>query len=293
MATGEDAITAVLAAERAHFARARPAIGPRDRKHTGRRLESLLDELRQISGGGVGPENARAVAALFDEVMATGLAVKQIARATAQGEAVGRALAGDPDILAARENWSALSDNKRRRHVRAMVAKVAGMLDFAEPPKTRFTHEPDSLTSGYFDDEEMALVFNTNPALFGDHDDLMNTTMHELIHARQVMLHEMIEDQPENFSAEAKDWSRVIALNYGLGEEMQVCIGGTEDFEGYRNQPMEAEAFAAGDAASSSFGRSLMSAPEAGPDLAAAPAPRQDSRSKSTPKIPAPRQPAR
>lgn len=245
-------------------------------------------------------DNLKSMSKLYAAIMDDPAARSEIGAAYQRGEQIGVALANDEAVREARENWLELSTDERRSHVRSMVEAISGVLGLQEPPQVAFHNVPNESWAGVYDPNEHKMAYNERPELFAHYDEMLNTTVHELTHARHTLLADAVVETPRQFSKEERIWGEIIALNNGSDGPPRYLPAAVDQLA-YRAQPMEAEAFATGDSASHWFGRTLMAAPAPEPalghqqDAASHPhAPANDSAAPASgSNRPAPRSPAR
>jgi hypothetical protein len=160
------------------------------------------------------------------------------------------------DLQRARNEWPALTDDKKLKVIRQVVAAHCKAGGFPQPAKIGFERLESSTIVAEYRPRQRALVINSSPAALEDFESTMNTIFHENSHNWQAV---MAVDAQRNHPAVAADnpWH----------QQSMVFAANLADYDGdaadaksaYREQPVEAHAMYAGPR----FARDLMRALDA------------------------------
>ena len=126
------------------------------------------------------------------------------------------------------EQWGDMSEDERKDAVDGLADFVHDSIGLKNPPNVDFYNAEDEKDWGYFDSSTNTLAINEYN--FDSPEEIAKTVGHELWHAHQ---HESA-DNPHT----EKDYT------YQIGFNKDIYIRPDEDFDGYSNQLVEAEAFA-------------------------------------------------
>jgi hypothetical protein len=126
------------------------------------------------------------------------------------------------------ENWDTLSTDERKDAVENLSAYLQDEIGLKNPPQIEFyNNEKDGEYGAY---EPQANTLSINECMLDDSKEAAKTVAHELWHTYQ---HECAND-PHSL----KDYQ------YQMGVNSDVYVSPKDDYDGYKNQLVEAEAFA-------------------------------------------------